>query len=255
MEELLSFENLLTLFMLILLQAVLGIDNLLYLSIESKKAPLDKQKKVREIGIIIAVGLRIILLFVLVESIKYFQEVIIDFDTLLISAQFNFHSIIVLFGGAFILYTAVSEIIHMLNFEDRLNENLNPKSIKAIITSIVIMNLVFSFDSILAAIALTDVFVLMIIAILAGGFIMIKLSDGITEFLRKNRMFEVLGLFILFLVGIMLLSEGAHLAHMSLFENEILPMSKATFYFTLFILVVIDIIQNRYQKLLNKGKK
>ena len=255
MEELLSFENLLTLFMLILLQAVLGIDNLLYLSIESKKAPLDKQKKVREIGIIIAVGLRIILLFVLVESIKYFQEVIIDFDTLLISAQFNFHSIIVLFGGAFILYTAVSEIIHMLNFEDRLNENLNPKSIKAIITSIVIMNLVFSFDSILAAIALTDVFVLMIIAILAGGFIMIKLSDGITEFLRKNRMFEVLGLFILFLVGIMLLSEGAHLAHMSLFENEILPMSKATFYFILFILVVIDIIQNRYQKLLNKGKK
>jgi len=255
MEELLSFENLVTLFMLILLQAVLGIDNLLYLSIESKKAPLNKQKKVRDIGIIIAVVLRVILLFVLVESIKYFQEVIIDFDTLLISAQFNFHSIIVLFGGAFILYTAVSEIIHMLNFEDRLNENLNPKSIKAIITSIVIMNLVFSFDSILAAIALTDVFVLMIIAILAGGFIMIKLSDGITEFLRKNRMFEVLGLFILFLVGIMLLSEGAHLAHMSLFENEILPMSKATFYFTLFILVVIDIIQNRYQKLLNKGKK
>jgi len=252
MELLLSFENLLTLFMLILLQAVLGIDNLLYLSIESKKAPLNKQKKVREIGIIIAVVLRIILLFVLVESIKYFQQVIFDFDNFLISAQFNFHSIIVLFGGAFILYTAVSEIIHMLNFEDRLNENLNPKSIKAIITSIVIMNLVFSFDSILAVIALTDVFILMIIAILTGGFIMIKLSNGITEFLKKNRMFEVLGLFILFLVGIMLLSEGAHLAHMSLFDNEILPMNKATFYFIIFILIVIDIIQNRYQKILNK---
>jgi predicted tellurium resistance membrane protein TerC len=252
MDEILSFENLITLLMLILLQAVLGIDNLLYLSIESKKAPVDKQKRVREIGIIIAIILRIILLFVLVESIKYFQEVIIDFDTFLISAQFNFHSIIVLFGGAFILYTAVSEIIHLLNLEDKLSETINPKSIKAIITSIVIMNLVFSFDSILAAIALTDIFVLMIIAILTGGFIMIKLSNGITEFLKKNRMFEVLGLFILFLVGVMLLSEGAHLAHMSLFDNEILPMSKATFYFILFILVVIDIIQNRYQKILNK---
>jgi predicted tellurium resistance membrane protein TerC len=252
MDEILSFENLITLLMLILLQAVLGIDNLLYLSIESKKAPVDKQKRVREIGIIIAIILRIILLFVLVESIKYFQEVIIDFDTFLISAQFNFHSIIVLFGGAFILYTAVSEIIHLLNLEDKLSETINPKSIKAIITSIVIMNSVFSFDSILAAIALTDIFVLMIIAILTGGFIMIKLSNGITEFLKKNRMFEVLGLFILFLVGVMLLSEGAHLAHMSLFDNEILPMSKATFYFILFILVVIDIIQNRYQKILNK---
>jgi predicted tellurium resistance membrane protein TerC len=198
MDEILSFENLITLLMLILLQAVLGIDNLLYLSIESKKAPVDKQKRVREIGIIIAIILRIILLFVLVESIKYFQEVIIDFDTFLISAQFNFHSIIVLFGGAFILYTAVSEIIHLLNLEDKLSETINPKSIKAIITSIVIMNLVFSFDSILAAIALTDIFVLMIIAILTGGFIMIKLSNGITEFLKKNRMFEVLGLFILF---------------------------------------------------------
>ena len=238
--------------MLILLQAVLGIDNLLYLSIESKKAPQDKQKKVREIGIIIAVVLRIILLFLLVELIKYFQEVILDFDTFLISAQFNFHSIIVLIGGVFILYTAVSEIIHMVNIEEKINASVKPKSIKSIIISIVIMNLVFSFDSILAAIALTDVFVLMIIAILTGGFIMIKLSNGITEFLKKNRMFEVLGLFILFLVGIMLLSEGAHLAHMSLFDNEILPMNKATFYFIIFILIVIDIIQNRYQKILNK---
>ena len=252
MELLFTFENLITLFMLILLQAVLGIDNLLYLSIESKKAPVDKQKKVREIGIIIAVVLRIILLFMLVESIKYFQEVILDFDTFLISAQFNFHSIIVLIGGGFILYTAVSEIIHMVNIDEKINASVKPKSIKSIIISIVIMNLIFSFDSILAAIALTDVFVLMIIAILAGGLIMIKLSNGITEFLKKNRMFEVLGLFILFLVGIMLLSEGAHLAHMSLFDNEILPMSKATFYFIIFILIVIDIIQNRYQKVLNK---
>tara|TARA_B110000211_G_scaffold60949_1_gene68770 strand:+ start:2532 stop:3293 length:762 start_codon:yes stop_codon:yes gene_type:complete len=252
MELLFTFENLLTLFMLILLQAVLGIDNLLYLSIESKKAPVDKQKKVREIGIIIAVVLRIILLFTLVELIKYFQEVILVFDTFLISAQFNFHSIIVLIGGVFILYTAVSEIIHMVNIDEKINALIKPKSIKSIIISIVIMNLIFSFDSILAAIALTDLFVLMIIAILAGGLIMIKLSNGITEFLKKNRMFEVLGLFILFLVGIMLLSEGAHLAHMSLFDNEILPMSKATFYFIIFILIVIDIIQNRYQKILNK---
>mgnify|MGYP000085232521 CR=1 FL=1 len=63
------------------------------------------------------------------------------------------------------------------------------------------MNLVFSFDSILAAMALTDIFLLMAIAIIIGGILMIWLADRVTEFLKKNRMFEVLGLFILFIVG------------------------------------------------------
>ena len=114
------------------------------------------------------------------------------------------------------------------------------------------MNLVFSFDSILAAIALTDVFVLMVIAIIIGGLIMILMADRVAEFLKKNRMFEVLGLFILFIVGIMLLSEGGHLAHMHLFDNAITPMSKTTFYFVIFVLILIDIVQSKYQKNLKK---
>ena len=67
-------------------------------------------------------------------------------------------------------------------------------------------------------------------------------------------MFEVLGLFILFIVGIMLLSEGGHLAHMHLFDNAITPMSKTTFYFVIFILILIDIVQSKYQKNLKKLK-
>jgi predicted tellurium resistance membrane protein TerC len=96
--------------------------------------------------------------------------------------------------------------------------------------------------------ALTDVFTIMAVAIVIGGLLMIYLADKVTVFLKKNRMFEVLGLFILFIVGIMLLSEGGHLAHMKLFGNEITPMSKATFYFVIVVLVVIDIVQSRYQK-------
>ena len=114
------------------------------------------------------------------------------------------------------------------------------------------MNLVFSFDSILAAIALTDVFPLMVIAIIIGGLIMIFLADRVTEFLKNNRMFEVLGLFILFIVGVMLLSEGGHLAHMNLFGSAITPMSKTTFYFVIFVLILIDIVQNKYKNNLNK---
>jgi predicted tellurium resistance membrane protein TerC len=92
----------------------------------------------------------------------------------------------------------------------------------------------------------------MAIAIIIGGLLMIWLADRVTEFLKKNRMFEVLGLFILFIVGIMLLSEGGHLAHLHIFGNPIIPMSKTTFYFVIAILILIDVVQSRYQKSLNK---
>ena len=250
--ELFTIENLFTLAMLTLLQAVLGLDNLLYIALESKRAELSEQKRVRQIGIGGAVIFRIILLFVLIRIIGYFQESIFYFDNSVLSGNFNIHSLIVLFGGIFIIYTATSEIIHMLNLDASEAEERKPKSANAIIFSIILMNLVFSFDSILAAIALTDVFPLMVIAIVIGGLIMIFLADRVTEFLKKNRMFEVLGLFILFIVGIMLLSEGGHLAHMHLFGNAITPMSKTTFYFVILILILIDIVQNKYKNNLNK---
>jgi len=108
------------------------------------------------------------------------------------------------------------------------------------------MNLVFSFDSILSAMALTDVFWVMATAIIIGGVLMIWLSDQVSNFLMKNRMYEVLGLFVLFVVGIMLLTEGGHLAHLTLFGNPITPMTKTTFYFVIGVLVLTDIVQSRY---------
>jgi len=80
------------------------------------------------------------------------------------------------------------------------------------------------------------------------------LADTVSEFLQKNRMYEVLGLFILFLVGVMLISEGGHLSHMKLFGNDVVQMSKTTFYFVLFILVISDIVQSRYQRKLTAMK-
>jgi predicted tellurium resistance membrane protein TerC len=250
--ELFTIENLFTLLMLVLLQAVLGLDNLLYIALESKRAELNQQIRVRRIGIYGAIILRIILLFILIEVISYFQNALFKIDLSFFSGSFNLHSLIVLFGGIFIIYTATSEIVHMLNMDSADNQERKPKSTNAIIFSIILMNLIFSFDSILAAIALTEVFALMVIAIIIGGLIMIFLADRVTEFLKKNRMFEVLGLFILFIVGIMLLSEGGHLGHMHLFGNAITPMSKTTFYFVIFVLILIDIVQNKYQKNLKK---
>jgi predicted tellurium resistance membrane protein TerC len=242
-------EAILTLLMLILLQAVLGFDNLLYISLESQKAPLEKQSMVRKWGIGLAIILRIVLLFILVHLVEYFQDPFWHFDNSFAYGSVNVHSIIVLVGGAFIIYTAVKEIWHMLSLEHQGEEKDDkPKSTRSVIMWIVIMNIVFSFDSILSAMALTDTFWIMATAIVVSGLLMMWLSDRVSNFLRKNRMYEVLGLFVLFVVGIMLVTEGGHLAHLKFFGNEIVPMSKTTFYFVLAILVIVEIVQSRYQK-------
>jgi len=250
MAEFFSPHNLFTLLMLVLLQAVLGFDNLLYISMESKRVEAEKQPFVRRMGVGLAIILRIVLLFVLLSAIEYFQD---PFFSLhmgdVVEGEFNVHAIIVLLGGGFILYTAVKEIFHMLTPHDvgKTGED-SKRPVGVAIFWIVSMNLIFSFDSILSAIALTKVFSTMAVAIVISGLLMIWLSDHVSAFLQKNRMYEVLGLFILFLVGVMLLSEGGHIAKLAFFGQHIEPMAKSTFYFVIAILVVVDVVQGRYQR-------
>ena len=295
-----TLEALFTLGMLILLQAVLGFDNLLYISLESKRVKEDKQSFVRKTGIGLAIILRIVLLFVLLIAIGQLQKPFFEYglepvaahvehdghdhpkaepdagsehgDALAdheeesdaghhvlrtpneegswIACSFNVHSLITLLGGIFIIYTAFKEITHMLAVHDleEHGENKRQRSVAMTITWIVVMNLVFSFDSILSAIALTHNVWVMSIAIIVSGVLMIVLADTVSDFLKKNRMYEVLGLFILLIVGVMLVSEGGHLAHIHLFGNPISPMAKSTFYFVIAIMVGVDVIQTRYQQ-------
>lgn len=262
MAELLTLEALFTLFMLILLQAVLGFDNLLYIAIESNKVgdPQDA-KKVRKWGIGIAVALRIILLFVIVALFGALAKPLFNLHVgNIIHGEFTMQSLVTLFGGAFIIYTAIKEINHLLVVDHiEHSEGSGKRSVGKAIALIVMMNLVFSFDSILSAMAIASVkdevtgavsyqVPLMVIAIIASGIAMILLADAVTDFLKKNRMYQVLGLFILFLVGVLLVTEGAHLAHLKLFGFKIDAMSKSTFYLVIVVLVFTDILSNKYQK-------
>ncbi len=262
LSELFSIDHFISLLLLILLQAVLGFDNLLYISLESKQAPAHQQRGVRQWGIGIAVFLRIGLLFLIMNLIDAFQN---DLFTLpwagILEGHFNLHAVVVLFGGGFILYTAVKEIWHMMLGEIDHGER-KPKSAFAVVFWIVLMNVVFSFDSILSAMALTSdisknaalehsksvAFIIMAAAILVGGILMIVLADGVSAFLAKNRMYEILGLFVLFIVGVMLVTEGGHLAHLTIFGKEVHAMTKTTFYFVIGVLLVMVIAQSRYQK-------
>ena len=283
MTEVFSVSGLFTLLMLLMLQAVLGFDNLLYISIESKRVGEEKAPMVRQWGIGLAVAFRIILLFIIVALFDALAEPLFGFHlTGFFEGEFTFQSLITLAGGAFIIYTAIKEITHLLTVDHiEHSEGGKAKSVMQAITLIVAMNLVFSFDSILSAMAIANVEVanivsasgevidtfkgtalistpiegavgcrpgkdyqvwLMAIAIIVSGIVMALMADAVAEFLKKNRMYEVLGLFILFLVGVLLVTEGAHLAHMKLFTFTIEAMSKSSFYLVIFVLVVTDIV-------------
>lgn len=295
MAELFTLSSLFTLGALILLQAVLGFDNLLYIAIESNKVgDPAAARKVRNWGIGIAVALRIVLLFVIVSLFGLLAEPLFGFANGVIEGEFTLQALVTILGGAFILYTAMKEIHHLLQVDHiEHSEGSGSRSVLKAIVLIVAMNLVFSFDSILSAMAIANVEAanivnaagdtlqtfagpteeckrflisnplagavsceptkayqvpLMVIAIVLSGVAMILLADRVTNFLKKNRMYQVLGLFILFLVGVLLVTEGAHLAHLKLFGYELNAMSKSSFYLVVGVLIVTDVISNRYQK-------
>lgn len=255
--ELFTIGALTTLVILTALETVLGFDNLLYISIEAKRVAPDRQAYVRRIGTMLAIILRIVLLFLVLWLIALFQSPWFEINIPWLHAKFSGHALIVLAGGLFLIKTAMTEIRHMLVIDDLQHEK--PKgplhrSVTMALVWILLMNIVFSFDTVLSAVALTKNFIVMSLAIVISGALMVFLADHVARFLEKNRLYEVLGLFVLLLVGLMLTAEGAHIAHLDIFGYEIHPIEKATFYFVLAALVIVDVLQGRYQKKLELEK-
>lgn len=250
LEGLFTVDALITFLILTALETVLGFDNLLYISIESKKVDPAREAWVRRTGIIVAIGLRIALLFVVLQLIAAFQSPFAEFHSVFVNVSLSGHALIVLFGGVFLIYTAIKEIWHMIGKSDLEHGATEAprRTVTAALVWILLMNIVFSFDTVLSAVALTKNFIVMTGAILVSGVLMVAMADTVSSFLKKNRMYEVLGLFVLLLVGYMLMSEGGHLAHLSFFGFPVEPMAKSTFYFVLFTLVAVEVIQGRYQK-------
>jgi len=259
-----TLESLLTLGMLIMLQAVLGFDNLLYIAIESGKVKDPAQaKRVRQWGIGLAMVFRVVLLILIVAAFGALAKPLFSIHlSKIFEGTFTLQSLVTLLGGGFIIYTAIKEISHMLTV-DHIEHSEGGKGLSfgKAIALIVMMNLVFSFDSILSAMAIASETTIvegqkivsyqvgvMAVAIIVSGIAMMLMADYVTEFLKKNRMYEVMGLFILFLVGVLLVTEGAHLAHMKIFSYPIDAMSKSSFYLVIFVLVITDVISIKYQR-------
>ena len=249
-----SISGLFTVLILTALEVVMGFDNLLYISIDARRAAPEARGFVRRGGTLISLAMSVALLFILLELVRALDQPLFTLDFSWLHTALSGHALIVLFGGWMLIRTAIREIHHMLSVGDFEKEGARSSasaSVQSVLTSMTLMCLVFSFDTVVAAIAFTDNLAIMLVSVILAGVISVLAADKVAQFLHKNRLYEVLGLFVLLLVGIMLVAEGGHIARLTIFGFVVQPIEKSTFYFVLASLVIVDVLQGRFQKKLH----
>lgn len=235
------------------LEIVLGVDNIIFISITSSKLPLELQRKATNIGLLLAMGLRIVLLLGISVLIAM-KEPWIQLDWGFLTAGFSGQSIILIIGGIFLLYKSVTEIHHKLEGEepDLKNEKKNSLTLSSAIIQITLINIVFSFDSILTAVGMTNgidgALIIMIIAVIISVFIMMLFAVPVGRFVNEHPTIQMLGMAFLILIGFMLILEGGHLAHLKIFESEIGSVPKGYLYFAIAFSLLVEFLNMQLRK-------
>lgn len=264
--------------MLTLMEVVLGIDNIIFISIVAGKLPEKEQPRARNLGLMLALGLRIVLLFG-IAFIMEMQQPLLEFHfgelagissgnpqhghaddgvSYLLSGAFTGQSIILLIGGFFLLYKSVTEIHHKLEGEEAHGEGGGGKSVRLnqVVFQIAMLNIVFSFDSILTAVGLTqdmtrnhlDPTLVMILGVVFSMLIMMGFAAPLSRFVNKHPSIQMLALSFLILIGFMLITEGAHIAHMEVFYSHIGAIPKGYLYFSMVFAVVVEFLNIRARR-------
>ncbi len=240
------------------LEIVLGIDNILFISIAAGKLEKKQQKKATNIGLFLAMAMRIVLLFgitILTSLRKPFWIIDLDWVHGGISGQ----ALILFAGGLFLLYKSTKEIHEKV--EDRGHDEREVKKVRGTsltnaILQITVINVVFSFDSILTAIGMTngispnpnDALILMIVAVVISVVIMMLFANPVGEFVNKHPSIQILGLSFLILIGFMLIAEAAHIGHLVVFGNEVGTIPKGYLYFTIAFSLMVEFFDLRIKK-------
>jgi predicted tellurium resistance membrane protein TerC len=209
MEFLFSAEGLISLFTLMILEVVLGIDNIIFISIVSDRLPKEEQKKARLLGLILALVMRIGLLMG-VSWLVGLKATILEIYEFELTAR----DIILVAGGLFLLAKSTTEIHSKVSglHEDEEGANANGKklSLTGAIIQIILLDIVFSFDSILTAIGLTNHIEIMIIAVIFSIIIMMIFAEKVSNFVNNHPTVKVLALSFLMMIGMLLMAEGLH---------------------------------------------
>lgn len=210
MEIFLQADTWLALLTLCFLEVVLGIDNIIFISIVSNKLPEEQRKQARNTGLAFAMGVRIVLLLGITWIIGLKSELFSLFDH-----GFSGRDLILIFGGLFLIAKSTMEINHeMEGDEEEETEGGNKSGVKvypslsSTIFQIILLDIIFSFDSILTAVGIVDQVIIMIIAVIVSIGIMMFFSGSISKFIQDHPSMEVLALGFLILIGFTLLLEG-----------------------------------------------
>lgn len=237
------------------LEIVLGIDNIVFLSIMSSKLPAKEQPKARTIGLLLAMLFRILLLFCISWLMKLTKP-IISFDTAWLDGSISGQSIIIGIGGLFLLYKSVTEIHHKLEGESDSVQGKSKTGFIGVIVQIVALDIVFSFDSVLTAVGLVSfnefgyvgAMTIMVTAVIVAVLIMLLFSGPVSKFVNEHPTIQMLGLSFLILIGVMLLVESAHLSQISFFGNTVGEIPKGYIYFAIAFSLLVEFLNMKLRK-------
>jgi len=234
------------LFSVTLVQIALGADNLIIITILANKLPLDQQKRAIRWGLILAMVFRIVLLGVVSWVLRYAGTPFHHFDFTLTGIHFqgalSGKALVLVGGGLFLIWSGVKELRLKIKGVEHAVEG--EASFGKVLFTIVSLNLLFSVDSILTVVGMTDIFAVMVGSVVISVALMLIFAGPIADFMSRNPDFEILGLFVLLLIGFVLFLEGGHVAHMTVNGSEFPYIPQWITIFILMLMFSVDFYQN-----------
>jgi len=247
------FEILLTggfwinLFSITLIQIALGADNLIIITILANKLPGNQRKRAVRLGLLLAMVFRVILLAMISYVLQYGTAALMHLDktwfgNITVHGEISGKTLLLLAGGLFLIWKGVKELRHKA--KGREEEVDQASGFWQVIFIIVAMNLLFSVDSILTVVGMTDIFLVMAGSVIISVMIMLVFAGTISDYMTENPDFEILGLFVLLLVGFVLILEGGHVGHFTINGSPFPYIPQWIVIFILMLMFTIDLFQN-----------
>ena len=235
------------------LEIILGIDNIIFISILASRFPEAYRKKLMRIGLLMALFSRILLLMG-INWLVQIQVSLFSFDWGSFSTDLTIQSLILVFGGLFLLYKSTKEIYEKAESLDETvaKSKSNKLTYARALFQIVLIDIVFSFDSILTAVGMTNgipyAIQTMVAAVILSILIMMLFAAPVSKFINTYPSLQILGLAFLLLIGFMLITEAAHLSHTTIFGSTIGAIPKGYLYFAIAFSLGVEMINIRFRK-------
>ncbi|MFD2891494.1 TerC family protein [Flavobacterium chuncheonense] len=254
MEIFLQPDTWIALLTLTFLEIVLGIDNIIFISIVTGKLPEEKRKKATQIGLFLAMFMRIGLLFGITLLIAM-KAPWFSFDFGWFSAEITGQAMILLLGGLFLIYKSTKEIHEKVDHKGEEEKEIKTgasTSFASVIGQILMIDLIFSVDSILTAVGMTNglegALTIMVTAVVISVGIMMLFAVPVGNFVNKNPSIQILGLAFLILIGFMLITESMHLSHAELAGQHVGAVPKGYLYFAIAFSLTVEFLNMKMRK-------